>query len=519
MIMRVALISLYDINSFGIRTLHSVLRKNNIEVDSFFFKSENPNNTMDRPSEKELNYFINYLNKKEYDIIGISARSFIFPLAKEIALRFKSINQKTTLILGGIQATLEPEKCIEYFDIVCVGEGEECFLDICKGKPLSKINNIYYKTNKNTIKKNKVGYSIQNLDEIPFPDFQDKNKYFVNNCKISQLNTIEHRTKYQIMTSRGCPFGCKYCCNSVLRKIYRGKYLRRRSVDNVINELKEAKKIFPNLMRVSFFDDVFTFDKIWLKDFTLKYKREINLPFFCFTNPNMLDEETIRMLKYAGWVSTVMGVQTFSDKTRKLYGRPEKTIQILKAAELLNKYKIRLTFDMILDNPLETEIELNEGLECLLKMRPPFEVHTHTLTFFPHTQITEDFLKNKVIKKENIEDEAGKSWSRWAVFLDEKRDKLNLFYDCLYHLSQSKFRSEYLIRKLHKSNYFRKHPEKIAHLIKPFSAEYLGFDWNSRFDRLKFFISQGIIALFNGQFKFIFLKIRQQIKDPGMVVF
>ena len=63
---------------------------------------------------------------------------------------------------------------------------------------------------------------------------------------------------YLIMTSRGCPFNCSYCCNSAYNALYchEKNHVRRRSPQNVIEELKLAKEKW-KLRLVSFADDVF----------------------------------------------------------------------------------------------------------------------------------------------------------------------------------------------------------------------------------------------------------------------
>ena len=513
---KIGLISLYDLNSFAIRTLHSVLKKEGLQVTSLFFKCENPNNTMDKPTKREIDNLINFINLNEYDIIGISVRSSLFSLAKHISRELKKLNKSPLIVWGGIQSTLNPEKCLQHADIIVIGEGEKAFVEICKSKKFKEIKNIHYHL-KNKIIKNGVGYVEENLDTIPFPDFLDKDKYFLNGKNVIPLATKKYKTRYSLMTSRGCPFNCTYCCNSTLSKMCRGKYLRRRSVDNVINELNKAKKDFPNLLSISFIDDVFTFDKKWLKEFSIKYKKEINLPFYCYAHARMCDEEIIKCLKYAGLSSTTMGVQSFSDRIKTDYSRFEKNEQIIKILKLFKKYGIAFALDIIMDNPLEKEEDLKKNLNCLLEIPTPFDLHTHTLTYFPHTKLTKEFIKQGIIKREDVEDELEKGWKRWTPALDLNRNKLNLFYDCLYFLTKLRFRNEFLIRKIHKSKYFRKNPESLAKFIRFFSTDFLSLDWNSREDRFKFFISQGLTALIKWDFKFLFLKIKQQINDSEIV--
>ena len=506
--MNIGLIALYDLDSFSIRTLHSVLKNNNIEVDSLFFKSENPNNTMDKPQESEIDSLIRFIDNKQYDVIGISVRSSILSLAEEIALRIKKLKNPPKIIFGGIQPTLNPLRCFGNADIIVVGEGEKPIVEICQKKPLNNILNIYFK-NSNNIHKNPVGFVEENLDHIPFPDFSDENKYFFNNGRSMKLNSRNYRTTYSVMTSRGCPFSCTYCCNSALRNIYKGKYLRRRSVDNVIDELRLARKNFPNTLYIYFLDDVFTFDKAWIKDFAKKYKEFISLPFFCYVHPKMCDEETIALLKSIGLATTTMGVQTFSDRTRKYYQRLETNEGILKSTKILNKYNIHFSLDIIMDCPIENEDDMKTNLDWLLKIKPPFSVHTHTMTYFPNTVLTEDFVKRGLIHQNQVEDELEKGWVKWTPSLDLSRDKLNLLYDCLYFLAKHRFRNKSMIRKLQKSRYFRNNPDKLAKIIKLFSIDALSLNWNSKADRIRFFISRGILPLLKGDFKFISIRLKQ----------
>ena len=48
------------------------------------------------------------------------------------------------------------------------------------------------------------------------------------------------RSQLIVMGSRGCPYACSYCNNSYYMKLYKGKgkYVRRRSVKNIIDEIK-----------------------------------------------------------------------------------------------------------------------------------------------------------------------------------------------------------------------------------------------------------------------------------------
>ena len=175
------------------------------------------------------------LEKFKPDLICFSVISDHYINACDLAKSIKKTT-KAPIVFGGIHPTSVPEEVIKnnFVDYVVVGEGEYALLELVsvleKGKDTTKIQNIWSKKNKKIIK-NPLRPLIGNLDELPFPDkelFCERVPFIAS--------------KYTTVTSRGCPFKCTFCNNSYMQRLYHGsKYFRRRSVDNVIEELKLAK--------------------------------------------------------------------------------------------------------------------------------------------------------------------------------------------------------------------------------------------------------------------------------------
>lgn len=471
---RVVLIALYDLNSFSIRTLHAVLEKAGFDVRSIFFKQLNPNNTMDIPSGDEIKALGRLIKELKPILVGISVRSTLFKLVCKITEEIKK--EVNTLVLwGGIHPTIRPAQSIEFADAVCVGEGEDAIVEIAeklsKDEKIDSIQNLWIKENGRIIK-NDLRPLSQNLDLIPFADFSSENKYLVEHNSISPLaDSIQRMPQgaITIMTSRGCPFSCTYCCNNILRDVYKGKgqYVRRRSVENVIEELVQAKERFKNATSVVFHDDVFTFDIEWITRFCEKYKKVIGLPFFCYCHPKATNEKIIRILKDAGVANMTMGIQAGCEKTRHEYfERFDKNEEIIRAAQILFKYKIHCGYDLIMDNPLETDEDRRETFNLLLKLPRPFELHTHTLTYFPETKFTKLLLGKGMIAEGDVEDQKQESYERWTPTLDLKRNKENLFWDNLYYLTQkSKVPQKFIIWLSHRS-FLKKHPKSLTLLLR-----------------------------------------------------
>lgn len=133
-------------------------------------------------------------------------------------------NSHARVIMGGMHPTVLPEEAAEHVDQVIVGEGESSILDVVEGRITDKI--VYSKP-------------IENLDEVPFPD------YSILKTPCQAANVI---------STRGCPYRCTFCTTSRMFAPY-----RQRSVDNVIEEIRMYKRL--GFKYMNFEDDNFTADK------------------------------------------------------------------------------------------------------------------------------------------------------------------------------------------------------------------------------------------------------------------
>ena len=489
----IVLISLYDIDSFAIRTLHAVLKKAGFNVNSIFFKRENLNNTMNPPTGDEIKTLTRLVKEFKPLFVGISVRSTLFKLACEITKEIKK-EVNTLVVFGGIHSTIRPEQCIRVADIVCIGEGEgpivELAIKLSKGEKIDNIQSLWVKKEDKIIK-NDVHPLIQELDSLPFPDFSNENKFLVEMGRVLPLIDPDLIATYCLMTSRGCPFSCTYCCNNTLRRIFKGKgkYVRRRTVENVIEELVQAKKMFKNLTYIVFFDDVFTFDINWIRKFCEEYKNAVNLPFFFYCHPKATNEEIMPLLKDTGAMNTTMGIQTGSEEIRhKYFERYDTSEEIIKASQILHKHKINCAYDVILDNPLETEEDKRETFNLLLRLPRPFRLHTHTLTHFPETKLTNLLLEKGIISENDVEDEKQTSYERWTPTLDLGRNKENLFWDNLYYLTQKKYIPKRFVIWLSHVNFLKRHPKALTFLLRSMSPNIYTVRRGSKIDMIRWYL-------------------------------
>jgi len=398
--MKIVFINLHGDTNVTVAYLHSLIEKAGFDITTIHFRRLITELT---PSTKaELETLKRVIKKINPEVILLSVNSISFWNAVTITNIFK--NKK--VIWGGVQPLIDPERCMEYVNIIVRGEGDGAAIDILNAiqnkKPLDKIKNVWLKKG-NKIIKNDFRPLIQNLDELPYPDFSDKNKLYLLGSKVYKKNPLPHSNyEYNVTFSRGCPFSCTYCINHFYNKTFKNKYLRRRSVNSAINELRLAKKLYPKLKNINFWDDVFMMDTNWVREFVKKYKKYINLPFFAYGNATFVNNVNMGLLKSAGISFFELGVQSGSEKIRKnIFGRIDSDKQILQANEIIHRYNIPVGYDLIFSE-FETEDDIEEGLKFMLKLNKPFKIGRHKLAYYPNFEITQRGLKEGKIKKEQI---------------------------------------------------------------------------------------------------------------------
>ena len=224
----------------------------------------------------------------------------------------EEISKNILVVVGGPHPTFSPE-LIEKggIDIICQGEGEYPMLDLANRidakEDITGIRNLWVKVDK-MIFRNPMRPLVQDIDEFSFPDRELYKDY----------RYIYDSPYYHFLTSRGCSYSCAFCYNDAFRSMQEPglNYVRRRSVDNAIQELAYCKRRY-RFSSVVFLDDDFGLaEKDWLYPFLDRYKKEIGLGFFCETRADLLNEEFVRKLKDSGCHWVEVGVESGNEKHR-----------------------------------------------------------------------------------------------------------------------------------------------------------------------------------------------------------
>lgn len=422
----VVLISLQeDVEIIGLKYLHYILIENGYNSNLLYL----PNSC----TFENVKLFIEKLNPL---FIGISLMSSEYKKAQMLTRNLK-LNFDIPVIWGGIHSTISPETCLEDADYVCIGEGEKTIVDFANAirddEDTRKIYNLCYLQNGN-VQINALYPLVEDLDSIPLYDFIPVDSYIQNyDGNIISYEKIykkysRFKKQYSIISSRGCPFSCTYCCNNFLSKLYPNSKVRRRSVENIIFELERAVNN-QNIDLISFQDDCFLSNsEEYIKNFCEEYKLRVNKPFSTHGIPVYVTRNKIEMLEDAGlsWIN--LGLQSGSDRVnRDIYRRKSLKQDFIRAAKIVKECGVASFCDLILDNPFETEEDSLETIYTIMETPKPFYPQFFSLNLYAGTELYE-----KARKYFQVENFVDKNYSFYRKNTINNMIRLSVFLDAKY---------------------------------------------------------------------------------------
>lgn len=368
--MKVVLVSLFDAHNFAVRVLKRVLSDSGYDTRLVFYKSHYGEK---KSTDREIKNLAESINCIQPDVVGFTIRSTFYPEFKRIA---PLINAR--IIVGGQHPTVCPEDFDGY--TVCVGEGEDVICDIVEGK-----DGIVY------------GGMAKDVNTIP-------------------VAMPSNEKKMSVMTARGCFFNCTFCYNSLQRKIIDGWKVRRRDPDNVMREVHDLITTCPNLEEIVFSDNIFVWGYDWLREFFKNFKKT-GLKFRCFGHFGMVPGRSLRLIKDSGCHIITVGIQGNERVRYKYYNKEIPDSIIVRDSNNIASLGIFGRYDIITNNPYETE-EDRKSLDGLIgELKRPFMIRKFPLLHNPKTDFTKRCLKDKLITKNDVQGIATNAYKKWGEFI------------------------------------------------------------------------------------------------------
>lgn len=340
----------------GLGLLRTILHQNGVETDLLSLRSM-------RSWEKLPERL------RGYDMLLANVRSYTYPLAYRAAKLFKQVNPRGVVITGGMHATVAPDEmeAVPEFDHICQGPGENVIVDLAKD-PAAFPRLI-------------VGTGARSMADWPMID----RTLWPNPGRRSFPWPLEPECGWgpgpvaTVLTSRVCPWQCVFCNESSYIP-----NMRRKPVDQVIDELNFLDDHYGPLGSVVIHDSMFFQHPPWLEEWLEKYPRRARRPWPYWAAAR---SDTVRqwpdlfeaLVKETNWTTVSIGFESGSDRVLKILNKECTAEDNMFAVELLNrigdelvaqgKEAPRFWANIMLGIPGETPADAFETIRMLRRMK------------------------------------------------------------------------------------------------------------------------------------------------------
>jgi anaerobic magnesium-protoporphyrin IX monomethyl ester cyclase len=300
------------------------------------------------------------------DIYCISALTVSANRGRLLAQEIKRIYPESTIIIGGIHASLSPDTFSGVADHIVYGEGESVILDLVEGRITDMMVS---------------GSPVPDLNELPLVNY-------------SLLEGHETMNTIPLMTSRGCPFDCNFC---TVTKIF-GKKFRMFTPERVMQEIRHALQFFKT-RSFFFYDDNFTANRKRAREISrLIIDSELSITWTTQVRSDVAnDTELLRLMEAAGCRFFFIGFESINNETLEAMHKSQTRSDIEKAIATIRQHGISIHGMFIFGDDHDSPESIQATVDFAI------EHHVDTVQFmiltpFPGTQYFEKIAsENRLI--------------------------------------------------------------------------------------------------------------------------
>ncbi len=344
------------------------------------------------------------LEKLNPDVVGITVLMDQYASAgHKVAEIAKSLNKATKVIIGGVYATMNPEKAAkdENIDYVVIGEGEYVLKDLIGSflgeNDLPSIG-ICYRKGKEIANLGHSDY-IHDLDTLPAPAYHliEFEKYANRNPIRKSVDSPRDYPYARVLTSRGCPFNCSFCQVGSIS----GRTFRPRSVDGLLKEI-EYLKVTYKIKSLIFDDDNLFTDKNRAKAiFKGMIEKGLDMPWVAIaTAVFKLDKELIKLMRESGCEYIDVAIESGTERVlKKIINKPVDLNQAKEMVFFARENGIYVAANFIIGFPTETWDEIRQTVKFAEELDADY-IKLFVAIPLPNTKLWDLSIKAKAFKKD-----------------------------------------------------------------------------------------------------------------------
>lgn len=290
-------------------------------------------------------------------------------ISRHIALRMARAAKARGIpvVAGGPDPSSVPHVYLGTGDVDAVarGEGEVTAVELAEafragGADLHGIAGLFLREDGRIVSTGDRPY-VTDLDAVPYParDLTDWHAYETTTRRFHGMSQTT------MMTARGCPFQCTWCC----KPVFGAKY-RHRSAANVVGEILELKGRYrPDMIR--FADDIFTIHRKTFLDLADAIEAaDAQIPFECLSRVDLVDREVLERLRDIGCRRILYGVESGSQRVLDSMKKGITVEEVHEISRLTRKLGIEQYWFLIYGYPPEDIHDLRLTIDMVRRLQP-----------------------------------------------------------------------------------------------------------------------------------------------------
>ncbi|OQY48099.1 MAG: hypothetical protein B6247_25600 [Candidatus Parabeggiatoa sp. nov. 2] len=310
------------------------------------------------------------ISKIKPDLIGITCCfTGYFGEALEVAAMAKRLYSSVPIVMGGTHATLEAKSILRdnsFVDFIVCHEGEialEQLVRSLRGElTIESIDGLCFRAKDKSVVENPSRKLISDLDILPIPDrkFIDMEHYKQYNHRL--FNFFRKKPIATVMTSRGCPYKCVFCCT---KNMWKRQY-RPSRLEKVFKEIEILVSEY-GVREICILDDQFIMKKERIYEFCDYFiNRKLDIVFSNVAGISgwLADDDILlHRMRRAGFYKITVPIETGNAETIKFIRKPIDLEKVGKLVTKANKLGYWTGAFFIIGFPYETREQIMETID------------------------------------------------------------------------------------------------------------------------------------------------------------
>jgi radical SAM superfamily enzyme YgiQ (UPF0313 family) len=335
------------------------------------------------------------LASADYDACLVSGFAMQVAGMREVVQRVRASSPRTRVVIGGVGVSDIPGIALQYTgaDAVALGESETTALPMLEsleaGAPFDGVAGYAFRRG-DAVVQNPKAPLVRDLDSLGLPAYD---LFDVEAISRRSYNGWGYRSTF-MESSRGCPFRCNFCINSVLNDpklqstIYTGtternSTLRLRSVTSLVAEIRHLQERW-DINDIVFSDEEFMTQRQRVFEVSNALK-PLGITWLTSGRADWATHEKLQAMKDGGCRGVIFGVETGSQTMMDLMVKSAKKERVVAGLNAAREVGLSFLANFMIGHPGETAATIQESVDFCRDMGLVY-LPSYT-TLFPNSRM------------------------------------------------------------------------------------------------------------------------------------